>query len=133
MLLLVLLFVAGSVGPAFGLQCWQCASVDGRHCPDNAKLVDSATHDACITWRLGNGTIILQNVVMFENECTTAKVDFWTRFINLYYQSTGGEVRCCDSDGCNTGAFTDDFLVRPTSSVVGGGNGGDPGNAVSVH
>ena len=49
-------------------------------------MVESEDHDACITWRLGNGTVILQNVVTYESECTPAKLDFWTRFINLYYQ-----------------------------------------------
>ncbi len=86
-----------------GLQCLQCAAVDGRTCPNDAKMVDSATHDACITWRLGNGTVILQNVVLFENECTAPKIEFWTNFIDLYYQTSGGEVRCCDEDGCNSG------------------------------
>ena len=74
------------LSPSEAVRCYQCASVDGRSCPESAKIVDSGTHDACITWRLGNGTVILQNVVMFENECTAAKIDFWTRFINLYYQ-----------------------------------------------
>ena len=45
-------------------------------------------HDACITWKLGNGSVILQNVVVFENECTAPKIEFWTRFIDLYYQGT---------------------------------------------
>ena len=43
-------------------------------------------------------------MVVFENECTAPKIEFWTRFIDLYYQSTGGIVSCCDKDGCNTGA-----------------------------
>ena len=108
----ILLLLMTTARPGSGLQCWQCASVDNRSCPEDAKMVDSSTHDACITWRLGNGTVILQNVVMFENECTITKISFWTRFIDLYYQSEGGEVRCCDTDGCNTGAFTDDFFMQ---------------------
>ena len=36
-------------------------------------------------------------------------------------------MRCCDLDGCNTGAFTDDFSIRPTSSVASGG-----GSAVNL-
>ena len=24
-----------------GIQCWQCAAVDGRKCPDNSNMVDS--------------------------------------------------------------------------------------------
>ncbi len=96
---------------AEAIRCWQCASVDGKMCPESAQLVESASHDSCIVWSLGNGTVLLQNVVRFSNECTATKKDFWTRFINLYYRSTGGEVRCCTSDGCNTGAITEDPLM----------------------
>ncbi len=46
------------------LQCWQCASVDDKRCPENAKMVESDTHDACITWRLGNGTVLLQVIFL---------------------------------------------------------------------
>ena len=80
------------VGGAEALQCWQCASVDDKRCPEDAKMVESDSHDACITWRLGNGTVLLQNVVVFKSECTVEKINFWTKFINLYYRSTGGEV-----------------------------------------
>ena len=83
---LLLLALCLLIDISYAVRCFQCASVDGRHCPDHSKMVDSENHDACITWMLGNGTVILQNVVMFQNECTGAKIDFWTRFINLYYQ-----------------------------------------------
>jgi hypothetical protein len=97
-------------------------------------MVESSQHDACITWRLGNSTVILQNVVVFENECTAPKIDFWTRFIDLYYQSSGGAVSCCDNDGCNTG--TEVGMTRQTSGVGGetadGGSGfGSPSGAVA--
>ena len=52
------------------------------------NYVTELQHDACITWKLGNGSVILQNVVVFENECTAPKIEFWTRFIDLYYQET---------------------------------------------
>ena len=113
----------------WALQCWQCASVDDKRCPEDAKMVESDAHDACITWRLGNGTVLLQNVVVFESECTVDKINFWTKFINLYYRSTGGEVRCCDADGCNTGAFSDGFypvpgaVSSPSSSSAGASAG----------
>ena len=68
------------------MRCWQCAAVDGRRCPEDAKLVRSPAHDACITWRVGNGTVLLQNLVRFDEECIGSKVDFWSRFIDLYYQ-----------------------------------------------
>ncbi len=103
------------VPSASGLRCWQCASVGGRRCPDAAEPVDSLTHDSCITWRLGNGSVILQNAVIFEKECTPSKVEFWTNFINMYYSSKGSEVRCCNADGCNTGGGS--------GSGAGGGGG----------
>ena len=169
--IVTLLVAALAPAAVSGIQCWQCAAVDGRKCPDNSNMVDSpqvsfisrfvdkygdrlkaATvfrsyiqaetcrkltqprkhispdpvmllpgariiaicckilsdvrtthiipfygneqcrtffqHDACITWKLGNGSVILQNVVVFENECTAPKIEFWTRFIDLYYQGT---------------------------------------------
>ena len=43
-----------------GLQCYQCANTDGKVCPYDATTFTSNSHDACITWRLGNGSIILQ-------------------------------------------------------------------------
>ena len=104
------------VPSASGLRCWQCASVGGRRCPDAAEPVDSLTHDSCISWRLGNGSVILQNAVIFEKECTPSKVEFWTNFINMYYSSKGSEVRCCNADGCNTGGGSG-------GSGAGGGGG----------
>lgn len=83
------------------VQCWQCASTEGRACPEDAKLFTSSTHDACITWRLGNGTVLLQNLVMAQEECTDEKVSFWSRFVDLYYKTYGGSVSCCYTDGCN--------------------------------
>jgi hypothetical protein len=98
--------LAASLLPAASLavQCWQCASTEGKACPDDAKLFTSGSHDACITWRLGNGTVLLQNLVMAQEECTDEKVSFWSRFVDLYYKSYGGSVSCCYTDGCNDAA-----------------------------
>ena len=93
----------GTPNPSLYNRCWQCAAVDGRKCPEDATLVSSLTHDSCITWRNGNNTVLLQNLVRFSEECTTSKVDFWSKFIDLYYQGMGGMVKCCAVDGCNTG------------------------------
>ena len=49
------------------LTCYQCASTEGKRCPASAKLFSSNLHDACITWRHGNGTILLQ--VRCYTEC----------------------------------------------------------------
>ena len=86
---------------SLAIQCWQCASTEGRSCPGDAKKFTSSSHDACITWRLGNGTILLQNLVHAQEECTDEKVSFWSRFVDLYYKTYGGSVSCCYSDGCN--------------------------------
>ena len=29
------------------IQCWQCASTEGRSCPGDAKKFTSSSHDAC--------------------------------------------------------------------------------------
>ena len=70
----------------------------------NQKIVDSNTHDACITWRAGNGTILLQNVVRRAEECTKSRIDFWSSFIDMYYRGSGSTVNCCQTEGCNDGS-----------------------------
>ena len=88
------------------IRCWQCASVDGSICPNDAKLIDSSSHNACITWKLANGTVLLQNVVRFDEECLPQKIKFWSNFIDLYYKDSGGAVKCCRQPGCNNGLST---------------------------
>ena len=73
--------------------------MDGSLCPNDAKLVDSPDHDACITWRLANGTVLFQNVVRFDEECKGDKVVFWSNFIDLFYKDSGGSVDCCSAPG----------------------------------
>ncbi len=104
-----LILIVEAVEVTEAMRCWQCAAVDGRRCPEDAQLVNSQAHDSCITWRVGNGTVLLQNLVRFSEECTGSKINFWSKFIDLYYQGTGGSVQCCSGDGCNTGSVTDDF------------------------
>ena len=88
----------------FSITCYQCASADGNSCPSVAKSFTSDSHNACITWRLGNGTILLQNLVTAEDECTDEKISFWSQFVDLYYKTVGGSVSCCYSDLCNDGS-----------------------------
>jgi len=85
------------------IRCWQCASTSGKVCPYEAKPFLSSAHDACITWRHGNGSILLQNLVSSQNECTDERVAFWSKFVDLYYKTYGGSVSCCYSDNCNDG------------------------------
>lgn len=136
----ILVLCVASCRVASGLQCWQCASVGGRKCPEAAETVDSTSHDACVTWRLGNGTVILQNAVRFEKECTADKVRFWTNFVAMFYSSPGSAVRCCDTDGCNTGhgldnggAFFESSPVAVESAFTGtdGIGSGDDFNQAS--
>ena len=67
------------------------------------KIIESTTHDACITWRAGNGTVLLQNVVRASEECTTSRINFWSSFIDMYYRGSGSSVKCCQDEGCNSG------------------------------
>jgi len=81
-------------------------------CPSESEPFTSSTHDACITWRLGNGTILLQNLVTAQEECTDEKVAFWSQFVDLYYKTYGGSVSCCYADKCNDGQSA--FGLYPT-------------------
>ena len=73
-------------------------------------LVNSMQHDACITWRVGNGTVLLQNLVRFSEECAPSKIKFWSNFIDLYYRGTGGNVQCC------TGKSFSEALILATTN-----------------
>ncbi|CAB4060665.1 unnamed protein product [Lepeophtheirus salmonis] len=96
------------------LHCWKCASVDQQYCPENAVIVTASNEfNACVTWRLGNGTVILQNVVKFDEECTHSKIAFWSKFIDVYYggnEKNSASVECCQDSGCNTGIKKKEIL-----------------------
>ena len=98
-----LLFLSWVATISHAIQCWQCASTSGKVCPYQAKSFLSTTHDACIVWRHGNGTVLLQNLVVSHNECSDERVAFWSRFVDLYYKTYGGSVSCCFTDNCNDG------------------------------
>jgi len=103
----------GLVAKSSAITCWQCASTDGKVCPSEAKSFSSSSHDACITWRLGNGTILLQNLVNAQEECTDEKVSFWSQFVDLYYKTYGGSVSCCYADKCNDGQSAFNLYPKP--------------------
>ena len=73
--------------PSQGIQCWQCAATEGRECPGQAVPARSTQHTACITWTHGNGSVLLQNVVVGERECGPDRLQFWARFVDLYYKA----------------------------------------------
>ena len=54
------------------MQCLQCAMLEGwpTVCPDDGVLESLEVWDACMTWTLDNGTVVLQNFVMAEDDCT---------------------------------------------------------------
>jgi hypothetical protein len=100
---LYFLYLSSILSTVHGIHCWQCASTSGKVCPYQAKPVLSSGHDACIVWRHGNGSILLQNLVVSQNECTEDRVSFWSKFVDLYYKTYGGSVSCCYTDNCNDG------------------------------
>ena len=119
MLRIVKLTIFISLFPVtLSITCYQCASADGNSCPSVAKSFTSDSHNACITWRLGNGTILLQNLVTAEDECTDEKIAFWSQFVDLYYKTQGGAVSCCYSDLCNDG--TSAVGLYPTNTLSSG-------------
>ena len=42
---------------------------------------------------LSNGSVLLQNVVVSLNECSQERIQFWSRFVDIYYKTSGGSVR----------------------------------------
>jgi len=105
---------------SWAIQCWQCASTDGALCPYQAKPFLSSAHDACIIWRHGNGSVLLQNLVVSQNECTYERIVFWSKFVDLYYKTYGGSVSCCFTDNCNDGRQLPNIpptRLGPTQSI----------------
>ena len=48
----------------------------------------------------------------FSEECAASKIKFWSNFIDLYYQGTGGNVQCCTGNGCNLGTTQAEVINR---------------------
>jgi hypothetical protein len=97
MLLLLLL------RPALGLECLQCARVPGwpTRCPADGVLESLDDWTACMTWTLDNGTVVLSNFVMEDEECSADRLAYWGReYLPLVWNSTG-RADCCTEDGCN--------------------------------
>ena len=49
-----------------------------NQCPSDSVLFQLPGWDACMTWRLANGTTILQNFVMKSEDCTPGKFRIFT-------------------------------------------------------
>jgi uncharacterized protein Usg len=47
-----------------------------------------------MTWRLPDGTTLLQNFVMADKECTPKRIEYWRQYIQYVFE-TEGEVECC--------------------------------------
>ena len=85
------------------MQCLQCAMLEGwpTVCPDDGVLESLEVWDACMTWTLDNGTVVLQNFVMAEDDCTEDRLEFWgKKYLDIVWNSTG-TAECCYEDGCN--------------------------------
>ncbi|TRY73774.1 hypothetical protein TCAL_00951 [Tigriopus californicus] len=84
------------------LKCWQCVVFKGlpTRCPEDAVLYELTGWNACMTWRLANGTTILQNFVQQETDCTEASKARWrSRIFDIWQMD--GNVDCCTEDECN--------------------------------
>ena len=55
-------------------------------------------------------------MVVAQNECSQERVQFWSRFVDLYYKTSGGSVSCCYSDNCNDGRHSQ--LPTQLSSTI---------------
>ncbi|XP_040571183.2 uncharacterized protein [Lepeophtheirus salmonis] len=84
-----------------GIKCWQCAAKKGgSKCPDNADIHFLPKWNACMTWTLNTGEVILQNFITAEIDCTPERLNFWEKYIDETWGNPG-RARCCFSDGCN--------------------------------
>lgn len=43
--------------------------------------------------RVSGHVCLLQNVVVSASECGQERLQFWSRFVDLYYHTYGGSVR----------------------------------------
>jgi len=117
-------FLVTIIPSSLAIQCLQCAATDGKKCPQQSHVTSSNSHDACITWIHGNGTVLLQNVVISQNECSQERIQFWSRFVDLYYKTTGGTVSCCYNNFCNDGQSQ--FQIQPQPPLSFGSSNNYP-------
>ena len=101
--------------PRLELKCYQCAVIRGKQfskimrkvfqiifffkgystrCPRDSRLYELTGWNACMTWRLGNGTVILQNFVRYEDDCTPSRRRYWRRYM-AYVWGMDGDIECC--------------------------------------
>ena len=102
-LLSLLLYYKVSFQVVSPLQCLQCARLEGwpTVCPDDGILETLDVWDACMTWTLDNGTTVLQNFVMADEDCTEDRLEFWgKKYLDIVWNTTG-IAECCYDDGCN--------------------------------
>ena len=50
--------------------------------------------DACMTWRLPDGTTLMQNFVIAEKDCTPTRIKHWKEYIKFVW-GREGDVECC--------------------------------------
>ena len=65
---IVTLLVAALAPPAVsGIQCWQCAAVDGRKCPDNSNMVDSPQVSFILRFVINYGDRLIKAATIFRS------------------------------------------------------------------
>ena len=82
-------------------------------CPQDGILDTLEDWTACMTWTLDNGTVVLSNFVMEDEECSASRLEYWgQQYLPIVWNSTG-TAECCTEDGCN-----DDRQNTTTASLA---------------
>ena len=69
-----------------------------------------------MTWTLDNGTVVLQNFVMADEDCTEDRLEFWgKKYLDIVWNTTG-TAECCYEDGCNDDRPSTTQLVTTASA-----------------
>merc|ERR1719234_1144360 len=68
-----------------------------------------------MTWILDNGTVVLSNFVMEDEECSADRLDYWgTQYLPLVWNMTG-TAECCSEDDCNDTREKKDTTTEDTT------------------
>merc|ERR1719234_274647 len=69
-----------------------------------------------MTWPLDNGTVVLSNFVMEDEECSADRLDYWgTQYLPLVWNMTG-TAECCSEDDCNDTREKKDTTTEDTTT-----------------
>ena len=65
--IVTLLVAALAPAAVSGIQCWQCAAVDGRKCPDNSNMVDSPQVSFILRFVINYGDRLIKAATIFRS------------------------------------------------------------------